>query len=65
GDGTFGNGIINIDDLLETLNNFGNCPAEPAACPCDSAPAEGDCVIGNGIVNIDDLLLVINNFGPC
>ena len=54
-----GNGIVNIDDLLETLNAFGS------AGPCDSAPANPDGTFGNGLVNIDDLLMVINTFGPC
>jgi hypothetical protein len=54
-----GNGIVNIDDLLETVNAFGS------AGPCDCAPANPDGSFGNGLVNIDDLLMVINTFGPC
>ncbi|MCA9296579.1 MAG: VCBS repeat-containing protein, partial [Phycisphaerales bacterium] len=42
GDGTFGNGVINIDDLLEVINNFG-----AAGGPCDSAPDNGDGTFGN------------------
>ncbi|MEM7229636.1 MAG: hypothetical protein AAF432_12565 [Planctomycetota bacterium] len=60
GDGTFGNDVTNIDDLLEVINSFG-----AAGGPCDSAPDNGDGTFGNNIVNIDDLLNVINNFGPC
>lgn len=60
GNGTFGNAIVNIDDLLATINEFG-----PAGGPCDSAPCNADGSIGNGQVNIDDLLNVINSFGPC
>ncbi|MEM7229249.1 MAG: DNRLRE domain-containing protein [Planctomycetota bacterium] len=60
GDGTFGNGVVNIDDLLEVINSFG-----AAGGPCDSAPDNGDGTFGNNIVNIDDLLAIINNFGAC
>ncbi|MEM7230159.1 MAG: NF038122 family metalloprotease, partial [Planctomycetota bacterium] len=60
GDGTFGNGVVNIDDLLEVINSFG-----AAGGPCDSAPDNGDGTFGNNIINIDDLLAVINNFGAC
>lgn len=62
GDGTYGNGVVNIDDLLNVINTFG-----PAASgdPCDMAPATSAGGHGNGVVNIDDLLTVINNFGAC
>jgi hypothetical protein len=60
GDGTFGNGVVNIDDLLEVINAFGG----PGG-PCDVSPDNGDGTYGNGVVNIDDLLAVINNFGDC
>lgn len=59
GDGTFGNGIVNIDDLLSTVNGFGG------SGPCDNSPDNGDGTFGNGVTNIDDLLGVINNFGEC
>jgi carbonic anhydrase/acetyltransferase-like protein (isoleucine patch superfamily) len=58
--GTYGNGIVNIDDLLAVINAFG----DPGG-PCDSTPANGDGTFGNGIVNIDDLLTVLNEFGEC
>jgi len=60
GDGTFGNGIVNVDDLLAVINAFGQ-----SGGPCDTAPANGDGTFGNGIVNVDDLLGVINALGPC
>jgi len=60
GDGTFGNGIVNVDDLLAVINAFGG----PGG-PCDSAPDNGNGTFGNGVVNIDDLLTVINAFGDC
>ncbi|MEM7228060.1 MAG: FG-GAP-like repeat-containing protein [Planctomycetota bacterium] len=60
GDGTFGNGVINIDDLLEVINAFGGTSG-----PCDIAPDNGDGTYGNGTINIDDVLTVINAFGDC
>jgi glucose/arabinose dehydrogenase len=60
GDDTFGNGIVNIDDLLTVINDFG-----AAGGPCDNAPDNGDGTYGNDLINIDDLLGVINNFGDC
>jgi len=60
GDGTVGNGFVNIDDLLATINAFG---VEGGSC--DSTPDNGDGTFGNGLVNIDDLLGVINAFGTC
>jgi hypothetical protein len=60
GDGTFGNLIVNIDDLLRVINDFG-----AAGGPCDNAPDNGDGTFGNNLVNIDDLLNTINSFGPC
>jgi len=60
GDGTFGNGLVNIDDLFATINAFGVSDG-----PCDSSPDNGDGTFGNGLVNIDDLFGVINTFGDC
>lgn len=48
------NGVVNVDDLLDVINQWGPCPP-PALC-------NGD-VTGNGSINVDDLLLVINNWG--
>ena len=56
----FGNGVINIDDLFNTVNNFGSSDGV-----CDNAPDNGDGTFGNGVINIDDILGVINNFGLC
>jgi predicted outer membrane repeat protein len=64
-DGTFGNGAVNIDDILMTVNGFGDCPMPPIACPCDSSPINANGTVGNGSVNIDDLFSVINAFGIC
>jgi len=61
GDGTFGNGVVNIDDVLGVINEFGLV----GASTCDNSPDNGDGTFGNGVVNIDDVLGVINNSGPC
>jgi len=53
-----GNGVVNVDDLLMVINNWGPCA--PGSCAADIAPAGG-----NGVVNVDDLLAVINAWGPC
>ncbi|MEM7227703.1 MAG: hypothetical protein AAF432_02705 [Planctomycetota bacterium] len=60
GDGTYGNGVVNIDDLIAVINSF-----DELGGPCDGAPDNGDGTFGNNIVNIDDLIAVINEFGPC
>ncbi|MCA9295811.1 MAG: hypothetical protein KC983_04825 [Phycisphaerales bacterium] len=57
-DGSVGNGMVNIDDLLAVVNSFGALEG-----PCDLQPANCDGTFGNGDINIDDLLFVINNFG--
>jgi len=51
---TNGNGLVNIDDLVDVLNAFGFTGA------CSNADLNG-----NGIVNIDDLVDVLNSFGGC
>jgi hypothetical protein len=50
--GSGGDGIVNIDDLLFIINNWG-APGGPAD------------VNGSGLVDIDDLLQVINSWGDC
>ncbi len=59
-DGSIGNGVVNIDDLVEVLNAFGT--AQPRF---DIAPMNPDGTSGNGIINIDDLVTVLNGFGFC
>jgi len=59
GDGTFGNGFINVDDLFAVINAFNG------SGPCDVEPDNGDGTFGNGIVNVDDLFAVLNRFGAC
>lgn len=51
-----GTGVVNVDDLLLVLNNWGPC-VDPTVCPAD--------ITGTGIVNVDDLLIILNNWGPC
>jgi hypothetical protein len=54
-----GNGHVDVDDLLEVINAWGECPkGDP--CNADIAPPDG-----NGQVDVDDLLLIINAWGPC
>ena len=53
GDATH-DGIVNIDDLLAVITQWGPCPP-PNLCAGD--------VNGDGVINIDDLLLVITNWG--
>ena len=53
----FGDGDVDVDDLLVVINNWGNCPAGFGYCP-------GDIVISVGhTVDVDDLLAVINGWG--
>ncbi|MEM7230259.1 MAG: right-handed parallel beta-helix repeat-containing protein [Planctomycetota bacterium] len=54
-DGTYGNGIVNVDDLVLAITSFG-----PGSGPCDIAPLGG-----NGEINIDDLIGIIAAFGAC
>jgi hypothetical protein len=60
GDGTYGNGDVNIDDIVAVINSFGDTGG-----PCDNAPDNGDGTFGNGEVNIDDLVAALNSFGAC
>lgn len=53
-----GDGFVNVHDLLMVINNWGACPAPPAACAADVAPSPG----GDGTVGVPDLLMVINNW---
>jgi hypothetical protein len=51
-----GNGIVDVDDLLAIINDWGRC----VGCAADIAPPGG-----NGMVDVDDLLKVINDWGFC
>jgi hypothetical protein len=50
-----GNGVVDVEDLVEVLLNWGPCPAPPAPCPAD--------VNGDLDVNVQDLVQVIVNWG--
>jgi len=52
-----GNGVVDVDDLLAVINNWGKCPIPPASCIAD--------ITGDDVVDVDDLLAVINGWGPC
>jgi hypothetical protein len=43
-------GMVNVDDLLGVINDWGNCPG----CSTD--------MVVNQWVDVDDLMLVINNW---
>jgi probable HAF family extracellular repeat protein len=51
-------GVVNVDDLLSVINEWGDCPPLPTYCPPDVAPLP----FGDGTNNVDDLLMVINNW---
>lgn len=55
GDVAGGNGLVNTDDLLVIIGNWG------------SSPVAGDCSppCGDGVVNTDDLIVVITTWGAC
>ena len=57
-----GNATVNVQDLLEVIGAWGNCPAPCAqsTCAADVAPAGGNCV-----VNVQDLLAIIGAWGNC
>jgi hypothetical protein len=55
------NGVVDIDDLLVVVNNWGTI-GMPGSNPGDIAPVATG---GDGVVNIDDLLAVIGMWGPC
>lgn len=52
---TNGDGVVDVDDLLNVIVAWGPCPPPPANCPAD--------VNDDGVVNVDDLLMVIINWG--
>ena len=50
-----GNNVVDVNDLLAVITQWGPCPAPPAPCTGD--------LNGDGQDNINDLLLVISNWG--
>jgi hypothetical protein len=57
GNGDGPDGTVDVDDLLEVINNWGDNPSTAG----DAAPAP----CGNGVIDVDDLLAIINNWGAC
>lgn len=49
-----GDGVVNVEDLLELLASWGPCPQPPDECPAD--------LDGNGVVNTGDLLNLLANW---
>jgi hypothetical protein len=58
GSGGVPNGIVDVDDLLKVINDWGTCTN--SCCIADIVPSSG-----NGVVDVDDLLAVINGWGVC
>jgi hypothetical protein len=56
----FGNGEVNIDDLIAVLNGYGS-----EVKRLDMSPVNSDCTLGDGAVTVDEIISVINAFGPC
>ncbi len=52
-----GDGMVNVNDLLAVINNWGPCPVPPAVCWAD--------ITNDGNINVNDLLAVINGWGVC
>jgi hypothetical protein len=50
-----GDGIVDVDDLLAVVLNWGECWGGPPVCPAD--------IDGSGRVDVDDLVTVIVNWG--
>jgi len=50
-----GDGVVNVEDLLQLLTAWGPCPDPPAQCPED--------INGDGAVNTADLLILLANWG--
>jgi YVTN family beta-propeller protein len=49
-----GDGVVDVDDLVQVILDWGLCDPPPAGCPSD--------VDGNGSVDVDDLVTVILNW---
>jgi len=53
-----GDNTVNVDDLLEVINKWGNPGCGGASCCPSDLDLDGD-------VDVDDMNTVINNWGPC
>jgi hypothetical protein len=56
-----GDAIVDVNDLLTVITQWGACPVPPSACLGDIAPPG----IGNGQVDVNDLLEIITAWGIC
>jgi hypothetical protein len=54
-----GSGVVDADDLIAVILDWGSCPSPPAACPVDIVPLP----CGNDAADVDDLIAVILNWG--
>jgi glucose/arabinose dehydrogenase len=50
-----GNGVVDVDDLIAVILNWGECWGGPPVCPAD--------IDGSGRVDVDDLVTVILHWG--
>ncbi|UCD76146.1 MAG: hypothetical protein JSV91_04330, partial [Phycisphaerales bacterium] len=57
GDGTFGDGVVDIDDIFAALANWGPCYCW--RCPWDCYPENANGTYGNGVVDIDDIFAIL------
>lgn len=60
GNGNFGDGVVNSNDLFAIVENWG-----AGFGPYDVAPAHGNHIFGDESVNIRDAIAVVNAQGPC
>jgi len=60
-DGSFGNGTVDVDDILAVINVM----FTTSDGACDLSPDNGDGTFGNGIINVDDLFAVLQAVGDC
>ena len=60
GDGTYGDGFVDNDDLLATASQWGK-----GLGIFDVWPDHGDGTYGDGVVDVRDILFVMDLFGAC
>ena len=60
GNGNYGDGVVDINDLRDAIASWGNAPA-----PCDVMPNDGNGNLGDGQIDITDLIAVLGYFGAC
>jgi hypothetical protein len=54
-------GVVDVDDIIDVILNWGSCDTPPFGCAGDVDPAP----CGNGTIDTDDLIAVILNWGEC